>query len=233
MCAWVCRNGHVIVHVGCTSLKDSQELAEHAACIKADGVAVITPSFYKLKTADALRKFLQEVARFAQGLPFYYYHSPAATGITLQLREVMEGIETLIPSFSGVKFASSDMMDFGLCLSNYQKQLFLFGLDEYLLPALAMGAGGAVGSTYNYLGRQASQLISAFEEGDLVQARKIQNKILELSSSIMGKGFNDGLNKQLMIELSGLRLGPPRLPVLPCPHELAALTAEKYYSIFS
>ncbi|XP_034036636.1 N-acetylneuraminate lyase-like [Thalassophryne amazonica] len=61
------KNVHVIVHVGCTSLKDSQELAEHAACIKADGVAVITPSFYKLKTADALRKFLQEGGALCPG----------------------------------------------------------------------------------------------------------------------------------------------------------------------
>ncbi|XP_034036097.1 N-acetylneuraminate lyase isoform X2 [Thalassophryne amazonica] len=196
------KNVHVIVHVGCMSLKDSQELAEHAACIKADGVAVIAPSFLKPKTADALRKFLQEVALFAQGLPFYYYHIPAVTGITWQAKEVLEGIETLIPSFSGVKFSSSDLMDFGLCLSNYQKQLFLYGVDEQLLPALAMGADGAVGSTYNYLGCQANQLLSAFENSDLVQARKIQNKMQELISYAMEKGpvtvCSDGRSSQVI-----------------------------------
>lgn len=46
-------------------------------------------------------------------------------------------------------------------------------------------------------------------------------------------GFDLGVNKQLMNEVSGLSLGPPRLPVMPCPVDQALAIAQKYHSLFS
>ncbi|XP_041861853.1 N-acetylneuraminate lyase [Melanotaenia boesemani] len=224
----------VIVHVGCLSLKDSQELARHAVKVGADGIAVISPSFFKPKTADALRAYLREVASVAPTLPFYYYHLPAVTGVNVQVRDVIEGIEKLIPSFGGVKFSGSDLMDFGQCISYSQPQWsVLYGIDEQLLAGLAMGANGAVGSTYNYLGCHVNELISAFEKGNHDQARAIQFKMQELLSYAMKTGFDVGVNKQLMTDVSGLSLGPPRLPVMQCPSDHAQLLKKKYHSIFT
>lgn len=45
-------------------------------------------------------------------------------------------------------------------------------------------------------------------------------------------GFDVGVNKQLMNELSGLDLGPPRLPVMTCPAAHALAIKQKYDSIF-
>ncbi|PWA21002.1 hypothetical protein CCH79_00007262 [Gambusia affinis] len=227
------RMDNVIIHVGCMSLKDSQDLARHAAEIGADGIAVISPSFFKPRTADALRRFLQEVASAAPTLPFYYYQIPSFTGVNVPVRDVIEDIEKLIPSFRGVKFSGSDLLDFGQCVS-YSKPHWsvLYGVDEQLLAGLAMGANGAVGSTYNYMGCYVNQMISAFETKDLVKARTIQFKIQELVRYAIKLGFDIGVNKQLMAEVSGLHLGPPRLPVMPCPPDLAQLIIQKYQSIF-
>ncbi|XP_004067729.2 N-acetylneuraminate lyase [Oryzias latipes] len=227
------RMDQVVVHVGAMSLRDSQDLARHAAQIGADGIAVIAPFFFKPKTADALRKFLQEVASAASALPFYYYQIPAITGINMPVMEVVEGIEQLIPSFRGVKFSGMDLMDLGQCVMHSQPQWsILYGVDEQLLAALAMGANGAVGSTFNYLGSHVNKLLSAFERGDLIQARAIQFQMQELLSFAMKLGFDVGVNKQLMMEVSGLHLGPPRLPLMPCPLERSEKILQKYRSIF-
>ncbi|XP_061634569.1 N-acetylneuraminate lyase isoform X3 [Phyllopteryx taeniolatus] len=171
----------VILHVGCTSLKDSQELARHAVEIGVDGIAVIAPSFFKPRSAESLRAYLQEVAGVAPTVPFYYYHLPALTGINLPASDLLEGIETLIPSFRGVKFSGTDLMDFGQCVSRILPHWsVLYGVDEQLLAALALGASGAVGSTYNYLGSHMNKLVSEFESGNLVQARSLQFKMQEL-----------------------------------------------------
>ncbi|KAG7513185.1 hypothetical protein JOB18_000634 [Solea senegalensis] len=224
----------VIVHVGCMSLKDSQELARHAAQIGADGIAVISPSFFKPSTADALRTFLHEVSSVAPNLPFFYYHIPSVTGVNILARDILEDVWELIPSFKGVKFSGSDLMDFGQCVSYCQTHWsVLYGVDEQLLAALVMGADGAVGSTYNYLGCHASELMSAFEKGNIVQARTIQFKMQELLSYAKKLGFDLGVNKQLMNELSGLCLGPPRLPVMQCPMSEALTIAKKYRSLFT
>ncbi|XP_037626845.1 N-acetylneuraminate lyase isoform X1 [Sebastes umbrosus] len=223
----------VIVHVGCMSLKDSQELAQHAEQIGADAIAVMAPFFLKPKNADVLRSYLQEVASAAPTRPFYYYHIPAITGINVLVRDLLEGIDELIPTFRGVKFSATDLMDFGQCVSYIQPNWsLLYGVDEQLLAGLAMGADGAIGSTYNYAGCHINKLIAAFEKGDLVQARTIQFRMQEILRFAIKLGFDIGVNKQLMIVLSGLSLGPPRLPVMPCPHDIAVSIAQKYRHIF-
>ncbi|KAM8874494.1 N-acetylneuraminate lyase isoform 2-T7 [Spinachia spinachia] len=224
----------VIVHVGCLSLTEAKELAAHAVEIGADAIAAMAPFFFKPKTADALRSFLQEVALAAPTLPFFYYHIPAVTGVDVPVRDLLKGIKGLIPSFGGVKFSATDLMDLGQCISSSPPHWsFLYGVDEQLLAGLVMGADGAVGSTYNYAGCHFNKLMSAFKDGHVDQARKIQFKIQQLLSYAMELGFDVGVNKQLMNELSGLSLGPPRLPVTPCSLSDAGLIAKKYRQLFN
>ncbi|XP_037592992.1 N-acetylneuraminate lyase isoform X3 [Cebus imitator] len=166
----------VVIHVGALSLKESQELAQHAAEIGADGIAVIAPFFLKPWSKDVLINFLKEVAAAAPALPFYYYHIPALTGVKIRAEELLDGIQDKIPTFQGLKFSDTDLLDFGQCVDqNRQQQFaFLFGVDEQLLSALVMGATGAVGSTYNYLGRKTSQMLEAFERKDFSLALNYQ-----------------------------------------------------------
>ncbi|KAM9612789.1 N-acetylneuraminate lyase isoform 7-T19 [Trichechus inunguis] len=122
----------VVIHVGALSLKESQELAKHAAEIGADGIAVIAPFFLKPWNKDVLINFLKEVAAAAPALPFYYYHIPALTGIKIRAEELLDGIQDKIPTFQGLKFSDTDLLDFGQCVDqNQQRQFaFLFGVDE-------------------------------------------------------------------------------------------------------
>uniref|UniRef100_A0A3P8YFV5 N-acetylneuraminate lyase n=1 Tax=Esox lucius TaxID=8010 RepID=A0A3P8YFV5_ESOLU len=209
---------NVIVHVGCMSLKDSQELAQHAGEIGADGIAVISPSFFKPATVGALKMFLQEVAAVVPAVPFYYYHIPAMTGVHLRSRDVLEGIDAEIPSFRGLKFSGSDLMDFGQCVSYSPSHWsLLYGMDEDSFRS----------STYNYLGSSVNRLISAFNKGDLTMARTLQFQVQDILCYAMDCGFDLAVNKQLMSEVSGLVLGPPRLPLLPCPQSKAVSIARK------
>nr|XP_031544687.1 N-acetylneuraminate lyase isoform X2 [Vicugna pacos] len=179
---WVTRGRNkldqIVIHVGALSLKESQELAQHAAKIGADGIAVIAPFFLKPWNKDILVNFLKEVAAAAPALPFYYYHIPALTGVKIRAEELLDGIQEKIPTFQGLKFSDTDLLDFGQCVDqNRQRQFaFLFGVDEQLLSALVMGATGAVGSTYNYLGKKTNQMLEAFERKDFSSALNYQEK---------------------------------------------------------
>ena len=48
---------------------------------------------------------------------------------------------------------------------------------------------------------------------------------------LMSAGFNLAMNKQIMCELSGIPLGPPRLPLLPFDVSKACAVAQKLRSV--
>ncbi|XP_044614360.2 N-acetylneuraminate lyase isoform X16 [Equus asinus] len=161
----------IVIHVGALSLKESQELAQHAAEIGADGIAVIAPFFLKPWNKDVLINFLKEVAAAAPALPFYYYHIPALTGVKIRAEEVLDGIQEKIPTFQGLKFSDTDLLDFGQCVDqNRQRQFaFLFGVDEFCI-------------------------------------QRFINFVVKL-------GFGVSQTKAIMTLVSGIPMGPPRLPL--------------------
>ncbi|XP_048665824.1 N-acetylneuraminate lyase isoform X2 [Marmota marmota marmota] len=174
----------VVIHVGALSLKESQELAQHAAEIGADGIAVIAPFF--LKPWNKVRA-----------------------------EELLDGIQDKIPTFQGLKFSDTDLLDFGQCVDqNHQRQFsLLFGVDEQLLSGLVMGATGAVGSTYNYLGKKTNQMLEAFERKDFSSALNYQFCIQRFINFVVKLGFGVSQTKAIMTLVSGIPMGPPRLPL--------------------
>ncbi|KAM4722491.1 N-acetylneuraminate lyase [Rhinophrynus dorsalis] len=205
---------NVIVHVGSLSLKDSKDLAAHAASCGADGISAVCPSFIKPSSIDALVLYLKEVASSAPGLPFYYYHIPALTGIKYQVYDILGKVKGTIPSFRGVKFSDVNLVDFGLCVHEYKEYDYFYGVDEQLLGALVFGAHGAVGSTYNYLGKITNNMLTAFNEGNLEKARGIENNVQKFVTWVFHLGWGLAEFKDIMSLVSGIQLGPARLPLL-------------------
>uniref|UniRef100_A0A8C5PXC2 N-acetylneuraminate lyase n=1 Tax=Leptobrachium leishanense TaxID=445787 RepID=A0A8C5PXC2_9ANUR len=195
---------NVIVHVGCLSLADSKDLAAHASSCGADGISAIAPSFLKPSNPDALVMHLKEVAAAASNLPFYYYHIPNLTGVKYQMYDLMGKMQKHIPSFRGVKFTDVNLMDYSLCLHEYKTFEVLYGVDEQLLGALACGAHGAVGSTYNYLGSTTNKMLSAFEKGDLHKAQEIQVNPLYQTSFLVNTGAILTTNRPPFLSLGGV-----------------------------
>ncbi|KAH0618285.1 hypothetical protein JD844_017338 [Phrynosoma platyrhinos] len=224
---------HVIVHVGALSLPESKELARHAAGIGVDGIAVIAPSFFKSVNKDGLVAFLGEVASQAPGIPFYYYHIPRLTGIKICVEELLDGMMEQIPSFKGVKFSDTDLLDFGRCAKKNDKGQFslLYGVDEQLLCALAMGATGAVGSTYNYFGKTNHLVLEAFAGADLNSAQKYQFCVQEFLSFVIAQGFGVPQIKVVMSLVSGIPMGPPRLPLSSASEEFVLKVKAKLESL--
>ncbi|NXN13926.1 NPL lyase, partial [Indicator maculatus] len=234
---WVCQGkdklDHVIIHVGALSLPESQELARHAAAIGASAIAVIAPFFFKPTNKDELVAFLQKVASEAPEVPFYYYHIPPLTGVKIRVEELLIGIKERIPTFQGVKFSDTDLLDFAQCINKNEGEQFefLYGVDEQLLGALAIGADGAVGSTYNYLGQKTNLMLQAFSKLDLVLARRYQFLTGEFLNFVMKLGFGVAQTKAVMTFVSGIPMGPPRPPLVGASEEFIVKARGKLDSI--
>jgi len=199
----------VVVHAGANCLADARALAAHAQKHGAAAVAALAPSYFKPRSVEALVACCAEVASAAPATPFYYYDIPPLTGVTLPPLEFLEKAASRIPNLVGLKFTNPDLMAYLQCLRSGDWDI-PWGLDEWMLGALATGARGAVGSSFNFAAPLYHRLMAAFAHGDLEAARVEQHRSTRLISLLARYGYM-GAAKATMAMLD-VDVGPARLP---------------------
>jgi N-acetylneuraminate lyase len=201
----------VIAHVGGNSLSDARALARRARDLRLSAVSALAPSYYKPATVTTLVEWCAAVAAEARDLPFYYYDIPSMTGVSLPIDRFLLEAAKRIPNLAGVKFTNLDLVSYRRSLDAAGGRFDLpWGTDEALLGALATGARGGVGSTYNWAPKLYTNLVAAFDRGDLEEARRLQSRSIAMIDAISATSFM-GTSKALMARL-GVDVGPARPP---------------------
>ena len=203
----------VIVHVGSTCVKSSRRLAAHAQEIGAWGIGAMATPFPRIGRVEELVKYCEEIAAGAPNLPFYYYHIPAFNQAYLSMYDFLQAVDGRIPNFAGIKYTFESLYEYNRC-RRYKDGKFdmLHGQDETILPCLAMGgAQGGIGGTTNYNGCVLTGILEAWQEGDLEQARELQEFAQDVIDVICHFRGNIVGGKRIM-KLIGLDLGPNRTP---------------------
>ncbi|MDB6169285.1 MAG: dihydrodipicolinate synthetase [Verrucomicrobia bacterium] len=217
----------VIVHVGHNAIAECCDLARHAQETGAVAIATLAPGFFRPPATSGLVDWCAPIAAAAPDLPFYFYHMPSMVGSEFPMAEFLPKAAQAIPTFAGIKYTHNDLMDFGDALGAAAgRYSVLCGRDEILLPCLALGAEGGVGSTYNYAAPLFQRLIAAFARGDLAEARKWQ-ALARAFIGVITRFGGLGANKMAMNLATGIDCGPTRPPLgnLP-PAQVALLRAQ-------
>jgi N-acetylneuraminate lyase len=201
----------LIVHVGSNCLHDARELATHAQSIHAKAISALSPSYFKPRSLETLIDCCASIVMHATETPFYFYDIPVLTGVQFSMSDFLGRAKEKVPSLSGIKFTNPDLMAYQKCLHANDASFDIpWGVDEYLLAALSLGARGAVGSSYNFAGPLYNRLIAAFERGDLEAARKEQYRSVQLIDLLAGYGYMAAA--KAVMGFLGVDVGPPRLP---------------------
>jgi dihydrodipicolinate synthase/N-acetylneuraminate lyase len=159
----------VAVHAGMQTTEDTVALAEYAATIAADAVAVIPPPYFPLDD-DALFVHLAAAARACAPVPFYVYEFERASGYAVS-RDVLDRLGDAAPNLAGMKVSDSPYEKFARYLD--------VGLDVFVGPEAFIGRGteaGAVGAV--------SALASAFPERVVAAVRDRSDELASLRESI-------------------------------------------------
>ncbi len=200
---------NVVVHVGSNSLTEARALAAQAQQLGAVSISALAPSYFKPRSLDVLIACCADIAAAAPETPFYYYDIPVLTGVSMPMLEFLEKAPARIPTLVGLKFTNPDLMAYLQCLRAGDWDI-PWGVDEWMLGALATGARGAVGSSYNFAAPLYHGLIAAFERGDLDAARTAQDRSTQLIALLARHGYM-GAAKATM-QMLGVDVGPARLP---------------------
>jgi N-acetylneuraminate lyase len=187
---------------------------ENAVCSRDLGlsaIAVQSPYYFK-PDETRLAEFVTKIGEAVPEIPVYYYHIPDLTGVCLSMSGFLTKISGMLSSFAGIKYSGTDLSDYMSCLyfDNGQYDI-LWGRDECLLAALATGAKGAVGSSYNYLAPLYLRLIDEFRKGNISRARSFQYRAVKLLTVLQAHG---GIPAgKAMMKYLGLDCGQYRLPL--------------------
>ncbi len=203
----------LIAQVGHNSIVEARSLAAHARQVGFDAIGAMPPTFFKPRTVDELVAWCAEIAGAAD-LPFYYYHIPSMTGVDFAVADFLNAAKDRIPDLAGAKFTYENLADYAACLAIDDGRFdMLFGRDEMLLAGLALGAKGAIGSTFNFAAGLYTGIIDAFAKGDLQTARTLQRKSIEMIKAIAQTPCGFLPAAKSIMKMLNLDLGPVRPPL--------------------
>lgn len=187
------------------------ERSNLAAKIGADAVLVIAPFYNRgSMTPSVLETHFRAVAD-ACPVPVYVYNIPQVSGIAHSPAWMAQISQH--PNIAGVKDSSGDIMTLTETARVVTGDFnVLTGNAPTLLPALSVGAQGAILAAANVIPGIFGKLRSAFMKGDLETALNLQRRSNALSYAVTRDFGVAGLKAAM--RLRGVSGGYPRAPLL-------------------
>ena len=200
----------VIVHVGCTNLSDTIELAQHAESVGVGAVAAVTPFYYR-HTPNVIKAYYKDLID-SVSIPVILYNNPKYSNFSVSGDLLAELAEL---GLQGVKDSSADIALFYDYMAKVKKEgfLFLIGSQTHLLPAVVAGAHGCVSGLSNAFPAFIKEIYEDCKAGKFAEARELQLKA-NLLRSVTGAGIPVPFY-HAVLPMLGIDLGTPRRPFLP------------------
>jgi 4-hydroxy-2-oxoglutarate aldolase len=187
------------------------ERSRVAAEVGADAVLVIAPYYNKgSMTPTVLETHFKAVAD-ASRVPVYVYNIPQVSGIAHS--PAWFASISRHDNIRGLKDSSGDVMNLTEIARVVQPGFnVLTGNAPTLLPALSVGAEGAILAAANAIPRVFGKIRDAFLERDLETALRLQRASNPLSYAVTRDFGVPGL--KAVMRLLGVNAGHPRAPLL-------------------
>ena len=187
------------------------ERSSVAAKLGADAVLVIAPFYNRGSMTPAVLETHFKAVADACTVPVYVYNIPQVSGIA-HSPAWMKNISQH-PNIAGLKDSSGDIMTLTETARVVQPAFnVLTGNAPTLLPALSVGAQGAILAAANVIPSIFGKLRTAFMQRDLETALTLQRRSNALSYAVTRDFGVPGL--KCAMRLRGVNGGYPRAPLL-------------------
>ena len=196
----------LIAQIGCIATHHAIELAKYAEELGYDAISSVAPFYFKFSFKE-IKEYYYSIVD-AVSLPMIIYNIPAFSGVTFSVDNLKEFLQD--DRFIGVKHTSNDFFALERFKSAYPDKVFFNGYDEMFLSGLAMGADGAIGSTFNFMAEKFVAIQNLFEKGDIAGAQAIQKDANKIIVDLIKVGVMAG-EKEVLTQL-GIDFGDCRPP---------------------
>lgn len=214
----------IVAGTGTNNTAESVTLTREANELGVDGVLVVTP-YYSKPPQNGLLAHFRAVAD-ASEVPVMVYDIPGRTGRRIERPTMVElaAHERIVADKDAVGDAGETaLLRRDLDAAGASDFEIYSGDDPLLLPHLAAGAVGIVSVCSHLIGTQIKDVVGAFNDGRMTDAQRAYSQLLPLMSTIMGLTASP-IPVKAALNMIGLEVGPPRLPLVePTEGEAAAI----------
>lgn len=212
----------LIAQVGSLDLNDAKALAKYATDLGYKKLSAVTPFYYNFTFAQ-IKNYYDEILKDVDN-QLLIYSIPALTGVSLTTDQFAELFKN--PKIIGIKYTNADFYLLERVRNAFPDKLILSGFDEMMLPALALGVDGVIGSTYNLNAPRARKEMDAFDAGDLATAQKMQKESNDLITALIQNDIYPSL--KLVFKEMGVNAGVCKQPMSQPTPEMIAGAKEIY-----
>ena len=200
----------IIAGTGSNSTAEAVSLTEHAEKAGANAALIVCP-YYNKPSQKGIYLHFKTIAE-SVAIPIIIYNIPGRTGRNIE----PETIAKLAKDFKnvvGVKEASGQLDQMQTIKRLCPKKFALLSGDDALtLPVLQIGGVGVISVAANIIPRDVSDLIKAFESGNVAKAEQLHNKMLPLVNAL----FIDTNPIPVKIAMGILKMCSPQLRLPLC-----------------
>lgn len=198
----------VIAGTGGNSTSEAIELTRHAKEVGADASLQVTP-YYNKPTQEGLYQHFKAIAE-AVPLPQVLYNVPGRTGLNMLPSTVARLAE--LSEVVAVKEASGSLAQMAEIIKLAGENITLLsGDDNVTLPVLSLGGKGVVSVVANIAPKDTSDLVSAWEAGNVARAKELFYKLLPLCQAVFYE--TNPIPVKTALGLMGKISGEMRLPL--------------------
>jgi 4-hydroxy-tetrahydrodipicolinate synthase len=200
----------VLAGTGSNSTWEAIMLTEHAKEVGADGALLVAP-YYNKPTQRGLYEHFKKIAETVD-IPQVLYNIPSRTGVNIEPETMAKLAE--LKNIVGVKEASGslDQVMRIIQLTRGKEFFVTSGEDSLTFPILALGGVGVISVASNLVPDRVAEMVDAFLEGKLEEARRIHYELMPLFKVLFIE-TNPSPVKAAM-EMMGMPAGKPRLPLV-------------------
>lgn len=202
----------IVAGVGTFSTAHTVRLAEQAAEAGADGLLVVTP-YYSRPPAAQLEEHFRVVAD-ATELPVMLYDIPHRAGLPIPEDMLIRLAEH--PRIVAVKDAKGQLASSSVVLASTTLQYYA-GDDALLLPLLAVGGAGVVGTSTHFTARTARAIVDHYRSGRVAEAAALNKFALPAFTGIFAT--QGCMMVKAVLRARGFDVGGCRAPMGEAPTE--------------
>ena len=197
----------IIAGAGNNCTSRAAELSVSAEEMGVDALLIVSP-YYNKATAEGLVAHYMTIAHTVS-LPIIVYNVPGRTGVDISV-SVCQRIAP-IPNIVGIKEASNDIVKVTKLCSQCKNFSVWTGNDDLIVPAISLGAMGAISVISNLLPIRTQAMAKAALSGDLNTARALQQSFQPLTELLFCEP--NPIPVKAAMKYLGYDCGSPRLPL--------------------